>query len=385
MDGLIERGFGLFSYARIMELHAPEMIAAGVSSDEMLKKLLRESSADEFQIGKKYFACLDWPLKVPEAVVRVMPEGVLTVSERQLCRLLPYVDPADIHFLLASDGRFVWNSPDCFVHAERVEFDGQELKCALARVRKEVDEQGYFSLAQLEFDESASLNDSALTMSACRKVFYGRYLMHDYAIHGQIVCHPGDEIDGRVPLREFCRAHSDVTLEQVGAVAKEYNIGLDAAIGAVNEEMVRVDGDRFVSPEMVSFDVAVIDSELERYCVSAVTTLGVLDDLSDLSAIPGYNWNRFLLESFLRRASRRFMLMKPSASERDVAGVVVRRDSGIVEIPEALAMAAMASGVAADAHEVGEFLVATRCTKRRGANLITQVVSRLRDLYERRK
>ena len=95
---------------------------------------------------------------------------------------------------------------------------------------------------------------------------------------------------------------------------------------------------------MVSFDVAVIDSELERYCVSAVTTLGVLDDLSDLSAIPGYNWNRFLLESFLRRASRRFMLMKPSASERDVAGVVVRRDSGIVEIPEALAMAAMAGG-----------------------------------------
>lgn len=384
VDGLIASGYKIFSYSRLMELHSPEMMSVGIVSDEMLREVIEQDSGNDFWTGIKYFSCAGYPLSVEKAIQGVLSENQILVAEKDLLRRLWYANPADVHSVLASDGKFFWNSPECYAIPDRVEFDEHEASASVDYVCREIDKRGYFSLAQLNFADSAALNDSNLTTTVIRKVFFYRYLSGEFDIHGQIVCRHGAAIDGRYPLRDFYRSHSELSIDQIYSEAKEYNIVGDMALLAAHEELVRVDSDLFVSPGMVLFEVDATDKELSLQCLGPVSTLGAVD-LDRLPAVPGYPWNRFLLEGYLRRSSKRFALLTPSTASREPAGVLVRREDGIDNPVVAFAIAAVDAGVAAEANEVGEFLVSTRCALRRGASLIEQVVSKMRDIYERKR
>lgn len=361
------------------------MMSFGVSSVELLMEFVRHFSNNEFDTSKKYFAKAGSTLKVADAVKNSLDESALFVSEKDFCKRFVYVEPSDIHSLLSLDDAFVRNSQEEYVLSEKVAFDEREVSVVLSRVRKEITGCGFCSLAQFEFEDSKTLNDNALTIGALRKVFYNRYLSCDYAMRGQVVCAHGAEIDARVPLRACFRSHMELSIDQVLSVAEEYNIVKEMAIATANEELVRTDQDRFVSPSIVQFDVGAIDADLDRICTSVVTTFTSLGVMSDLVSVPGYSWNRYLLESYLRRESKKFMFMSHAHASREVAGVIVRRDSQIVDAIQAFAYVAVSNGVEADDNEVGAFLVATNCVRKRGASMVAQVISRMRDLYERRK
>ena len=385
IERLIEAGHRFFYYSCVLESHAAELMSAGVTSADMLKQLLEEDAAHSFVIGRNAFSCPDGPTKVIEAIEAVVGDTNVVLSEKDVCRKLPYVPSKEIHSVLTADGTFFWNSSDTYVMPDRVAFDDQELECSLLAVRKGISEREYFSLSQLDFGESAALNDSLITVFAYRKVFSARFLVGEFDVRGQIVCRPGAEIDGGFPLRDYCRTHSEITLDQFLEVAKEFNIGPETALATAYEEMVRVSKGLFVSPTLVTFDAAATDADLARHCEQGVSSLNSVGDLSDFSAVPGYAWNRFLLDSYLRRESQAFAIRSISMPAKEVAGVIVRRDGGLDGAAAAFAEIAVGNGVAADAHEVGEFLVATRCTLKRGPLLIAQVVSKMRDLYGRKR
>ena len=385
IERLIEAGHRFFYYSCVLESHAAELMSAGVTSADMLKQLLEEDAAHSFVIGRNAFSCPDGPTKVIGAIEAVVGDTDVVLSEKDVCRKLPYVPSKEIHSVLTADGTFFWNSSDTYVMPDRVAFDDQELECSLLAVRKGISEREYFSLSQLDFGESAALNDSRITVFAYRKVFSARFLVGEFDVRGQIVCRPGAEIDGGFPLRDYCRTHSEITLDQFLEVAKEFNIRPETALVTAYEEMVRVSKGLFVSPTLVTFDAAATDADLARHCEQGVTSLNSVGDLSDFSAVPGYVWNRFLLDSYLRRESQAFAIRSISMPAKEVAGVIVRRDGGLDGAAAAFAEIAVGNGVAADAHEVGEFLVATRCTLKRGPLLIAQVVSKMRDLYGRKR
>ena len=110
---------------------------------------------------------------------------------------------------------------------------------------------------------------------------------------------------------------------------------------------------------------------------------GAFANLSDFPAVPGFAWNEFLLEAFLRRASMGFRLVSPSAPARDVSGAVVPRFNGEWRAEDAFATIALRCGVAAEAEEVGDFLVATQCVLRRSTKTVGAVVSRMKELEKR--
>jgi hypothetical protein len=205
-------------------------------------------------------------------------------------------------------------------------------------------------------------------------------LSDKFDIQGQIVCTRGTCIDGQIPLHAFLRDHSDVTLDQLEIVAKEYNICLGLALKAAHEEMVRVDRDRFVAPGMVPFDIEAIDKSIANICEDAPAPFGSFANLSDFPAVPGWTWNEYLFESYLRRSSIRFRLLSPPLLAKDVSGAIVPCALGDCNTENIFAIIALRAGVAAETEEVGNFLVATQCILRRTAKTLGTVVSKMKEL-----
>ena len=313
----------------------------------------------------------------------IMPQEGAIIDILATSKQLPYVDTAYIRNWCKSLDNLVWIGQDAYAIAGRIEFDDAEVCRGRSCCETAIAAEGFFSLSQLCLDDSAAMNDPRMTGSALRRVFFQRFLSDNFDINGQIVCAKGSNIDGQIPLHTFLQEHSDVTLDQLEAVAKEYNIVLWQALKTAHEEMARVDRDRFVAPGMVPFDIAAIDSAIANVCEDVPMPLGSFTNLSNFPAVPGWTWNAYLLESFLRRSSAEFRLLSSTSFTKDPTGAVVPRKLDDCSPEDIFAVIARRCGVAAETEEVGNFLVATQCIMRRTPKTVGAVVARMKELEKR--
>lgn len=124
------------------------------------------------------------------------------------------------------------------------------------------------------------------------------------------------------------------------------------------EFMVRVSKEKFASDANVHFDVARTDRKLaalvgDRPYVP-IRALG--DDLRFLPPC-GYRWNPFLLESFVRRFSKKYRLVS-SYHSSSLTSIVVPRDSEYKREREIIADALNSAGIAPDRNDARAWLVA---------------------------
>ena len=383
VERLVGQGHSVFQFSRFMERHAAELMQIGIVSSEMLCETMTHESQDTYEISGELFGPKGQePLDKRFASLIVPQEGSI-IDMVAVSRRIPYVDVAFIRNFCKGLDNLIRINQDTYAIVSRIEFDDAEIFRGRSQCESAIEAEGFFSLSQLHLDDSAVMNDRGLADSALRRAFFQRFLSERFDIHGQIVCEKGASIDGQIPLHAFLREHSDVSLEQLETVAKEYNIALWLALKTAHEEMVRVDRERFVAPALITFDVPLIDESISGVCEGCIMPFGAFANLSDFPAVPGFAWNEYLLEAFLRRASMEFRLVSPSAPARDVSGAVVPRFNREWSAEDAFATIALRCGVAAEAEEVGDFLVATQCVLRRSAKTVGAVVSRMKELEKR--
>lgn len=371
IDSLTAQGHRLFQFSRVMQRHAKEFMRLGITSSEMLREVMAKSASDAYEIKDGFFIANAIPPR------DLIPADAVLVEEKDLAKSLPYVDEDEIRNLIRSAPGAIRNSSGSWAVSYRILFDEDETATGRNECSAAVAKDGFFSLAQLRLDNSAAMNDRRLADGTLRRAFFLRFLAEDFDCKGQIVCRKEEDVDSRQPLRVWCRTHSDVSLEQIESIAADCKLAGWFAIATANEEMVRVARDRFVSPGLVAFDTDAVDEAVAARCVGGATPLCEFSGFSDFPAVPGFVWNDFLLESFLRRASRRFRLFSASSAAKDASGAVAEKSAHFVDAPSAFAAAALAGGVNPEPEAVGDFLVASRCALRRGRELVAAVVANM--------
>ena len=303
VEKLVGQGHTVFQCARLMELHASELMQIGIISSEMLRETMLREAQDAYEISGEFFALKGKGPVSKQLISLIIPQTGSIIDMVAVARRLPYVDVTYARNLCRGLDDLVWNNQDTYAIASRVEFDDAEVSRGRSQCESSIETEEFFSLSQLRLDDSVAMNDRGVADSALRRIFFQRFLSERFDIHGQIVCAKGANIDGQVPLHTFLREHSDVSFEQLETVAKEYNIASRLALKTAHEEMVRVDRERFVAPSLINFDVPSIDESISGVCEGGIMPFGAFANLSDFPAVPGFAWNEFLLEAFLRRSS----------------------------------------------------------------------------------
>lgn len=374
LERIAVRGKGPLRFSRVMERHGAELMRLGVPSAEVLKPLVEDSGA--FAVDGDFFAATDRALSVEDNVRAAVPPDALFADVTALTARFPYLAPDDIEGVFRDDPDCVRNTNGSYVFSSRVEFDDSEMARARRDCAEAIAKDGFFSLARLALSESAAMNDPALSGSALRRAFFKRFFGEGFDLKGQIVSPKGGHADAAVPLRVFLRERAETTLAEIESLAREYNIFITKALDTAMEETVRVEPGRFVSPDWVDFDVEAVDDAIAVRC-NDVAPLGAFVSFADFPAVPGYVWNDCLLESYLRRSSRRFRIFCHSSAAKEPVGAVVRRGAPFADAPSAFAAATRAAGIAPEPDAVGAFLVASRCALRRGRELVASVVARM--------
>nr|WP_031492455.1 hypothetical protein [Succinivibrio dextrinosolvens] len=198
-------------------------------------------------------------------------------------------------------------------------------------VNQSIDEDGYciwsFVYDRIKKTMPFFLEKNAYLSSLGIRNAVARKLSGLFHFEKNVICHKGESMTMADVYRLYGKSHTPFTIDDLNVFSKEVNAGSISYFDSLSETAVRVSKDLFVSREEIKFDTESIDRAISTFFTSGYM---LINDLSFL-IFPnvGYEWNNFLLESYLMGFSHKYALVNNGRSMSSVAGAIVRRGCGV--------------------------------------------------------
>ena len=147
--------------------------------------------------------------------------------------------------------------------------------------------------------------------------------------------------------------------------------------------MVRIDQDTFVSDNLISFDVAATDNAIALFVQDKLASLVQINSFTSFPDIQGYTWNLYLVESFLRRFSKRFKI-DGGPAQTSYVGCISPINSTYASYEDKLAEAVVQDGISISESTVGGYLIDNKYILRRTQSQIKTICNKALKLQEQR-
>ncbi|MCL2499302.1 MAG: hypothetical protein FWE90_03080 [Defluviitaleaceae bacterium] len=265
------------------------------------------------------------PMAVTAELCRIWGDDVL-LSYSQMAERLPYVPINRIKSALAYNPDYIWNSVEVFARRSKIDVSPIEKNNVRDVAQRECGLHRYVSVMDLPLEDFAERNHE-LSQTAIHNAAFSVYLVDEYEKRGKIIMRKGESVDALTIMREYCRTLDKVTLDELLEFERDLTGETHrwVPMQAGYDVMVRIDKDTYIADCFVDFDVEGIDAALDHFVhgqyapLITVTTFAIFPHC-------GQAWNLFLLESYVRRFSKRFRFESPSVNNRN-AGCIVQRYS----------------------------------------------------------
>lgn len=342
IENTFESGKKVIYYKAIMTDMADAFSCCfSLTGEDMLKAYLEFASPN----GKYYFypdyMSIEKAIKVDHS--DEIKEFVLSVgkpiSVEEICAGLPHVSDEIIKREIHSNSCFLRNSKGCYFHIDIFEISDDELKKISRFIIGDIMEDGYaiwtHIYERVKSDMPIFLENNIYLSSLGLRKAIERSLSAEYHFEGAVISLKSKPLDMAGVYRAFAAHHSTFSLEDIANFSKEIEEPL-IYFWAIADVSVRVSRDLFVSKDMIEFDIAAVDSAISTYLAGDYIPVKYVDSFLVFPNV-GYEWNEFLLESFLNSYSEKFKLMNLSYSRKTVAGAIVKTDSSYKEFVDLVA------------------------------------------------
>lgn len=341
IENTFESGKKVIYYKAIMTDMADAFAYCfSLTGEDMLKAYLEFASPN----GKYYFysdyMSIEKAIKVDHS--DEIKEFVLSagkpISVEEICAGLPHVSNEIIKREINSNGCFLRNSKGCYFHVDIFEISDDELRKISRFIIGDIMEDGYaiwtHIYERIKSDMPIFLENNIYLSSLGLRKAIERSLSADYHFESAVISLKSAPLDMSSVYRTFAVHHRTFSLEDISHFSKE--IDEPIYFWSIADVSVRVSRDKFVAKDMISFDVAAVDSAISTYLAGDYIPVKHVDSFLVFPNV-GYEWNEFLLESFLNSYSERFKLMNLSYSRKTVAGAIVKTDSPYKEFVDLVA------------------------------------------------
>jgi hypothetical protein len=379
LDHLIDEGHRVFYYDEFYDVYADYLQQIHIFSAELLRTVLI-SLLPSLCYSRLYFSVTSSDSAESE-VLRCYDEAIYC-SYDQLKEKLPYVLLDKIKQVLAQNSDFIWVSTGVYTHTSKLKIDQVEQLAIERRVKEEIAEHGYVSLAAIDVLNNLELNPE-LSQTAVKNGLFQVCFADRYEKRGNIITPKGVTLNSVAIFEDYCLRNNRLTLGELLEFEKEINGRVHSqSLFVAYDTMVRVDKDTFVGDSEISFDIKATDNAIASFVHTDVIPLQAVTSFTFFPYIDGYPWNWYLLESYCKRFSKQFMYQSLSVNSRNV-GAIFRKSAGFTDYIDVLATTIADSNIELNDRAVGDYLFESRYIARR-TGAVSKVVANARILRERR-
>ena len=350
-----------------------------VKTPDVLEALLRTGDS-QLYFGDKYFALNRFVRlgDVIEYVVRTFPTGESFTID-QIREKLPYVPLDEIERTLSYPRKYLKTTNGKYFLAEQVSFDRPEIETMRLLLLRELETNGHAILQMQDFPSTMALNPE-LGESALRGVLFERFLSKDFSRHGNVLIARGAAVNGTRLLKRFCELQDELTLSELTDRAKKLGINRQISIlDAADESMIRVSKTVFVRSTFLKFNTAAIDEALNSFvqgkiiALHDVTSFSTFEPVKDVRGCE-WEWNLYLLESFLRKKSRRYKFHASSINPGN--GAICPREKLFLSYIDLMSAVVLQEKIPLNETSIGAFLAEKNFRAKRTGGLTTSIIKR---------
>ena len=302
-------------YSVVRVKHADFFVRRSVFSPKILRKVLSKKG-DYFY--SKDFCATDKSTRLEYEVEKIFRARGNSLTLGELQEKFSYVPPEKISVLLDDARKYLKINSGKFFLVSEIHFDEEEIQAARKKIFSLLDASESAFLEDCDLSSTFALNPE-LTEKDLLNVLYEKFFSAEFTRRGKKIFKKGAldkrTSDGAVGhIRNFLADKSEVSAEELFAFAKNFapaqsnNIPLSVA----HKMMIRAEENLFVRDPLIKFNISAVDEALTPFVKGKIIPLRSVTSFTGFPSIAGYSWNLFLLESFLRKYSRRYAYASPS-------------------------------------------------------------------------
>lgn len=376
------QGINIIYYSSLYDINFDEYDAEKINSADMLKAVI-SNLLPTYHYRNHYFTFTEKRVNevdlIHDDILRVWGSSLLQTFD-DLSNKLPLIPYYKIKMALSQNADFVRNSPETYVCRNRILITQDELAEIVESVEDEIRANGRALLDSLPLKtlraENSQVSDTAI-YTAVYKLIDDKYDRND-----KVLTRKGERKDIYTAVIEYCSTTDKCTYKRLEALAKQVSgvIKQPAIVEAANNAMVRVDKDNFVADKFVDFDVIEIDNALNQTIKKDFIGLKEITTFVNFPFC-GYGWNLYLLESYCRRFSQRYMYETRRANSSN-SGAIVRKNC-FLSYHDIMAHAVARTKIKLQADDVFDYLTEAGYMERKRYRDIDSLISEAMELRNR--
>ena len=389
IDNSFSSGKTVLYYKAIYQDLSDAFASCFTLTDEKMLKAYIEYSADD---GKYYFfsdyMSVEQNVKVDHT--KEIEECFLSAGKPMMiedaCNALSHIPQEQVERIIKADSRFLRNAKSEYFHKDIFEISDEELKAISEIINGFIDEDEYAiwtDVWNIIQDKLPLFVENNIYLSALGiRNAISQYYIGRFRFEGAVVSLPRDSFAMRDIYQLYAKHHREFTIDDVYNLSKK----LDTVIyfDALSEVSVRVSHDLFVSKDQINFETELIDSAIESFMSKDYIRIREIDSFLTFPFV-GYEWNEYLLESFLISYSKKFTLLNNGLSQNNVAGAIVKNNGKIKEFEDACAAVLAESQISLKKSEALNYLADVNMITRRSYKDLDSAIRKATQIRNRKE
>ena len=261
------------------------------------------------------------------------------LSYKEVYEGLSYISKDIIYAKIRNNNNLIANEREHYFHFDIFECSDLELKQIESMIHEEIDDNGYAIWSNIYKRIKSEMilfieNNYYLSSIGIRNSL-SRFLFDKFNFDGAVISNKNEKLNMAAVFQSYARHHKIFTIDDVYNLSKELDTNI--YFESLAEVSVRVSYEQFVLKKMIEFDVAAVDFAINTYISGEFIPIKEIDSFLLFPNV-GYEWNQYLLESFLYSYSKEFVLLSNGRSQKSVTGAVARKGGIIKDFNDACAV-----------------------------------------------
>lgn len=299
---------------------------------------------------------------------------------------LSHISQDIIHDEIRSNPKYIMNEKEHYFHIDIFEFSSTDRERFVELFNAEIEENGYVIWSRMYSYVAENMpafieNNTYLSFLGIRNAL-SYHMNMDFAFDGNVISSISNKLDMSEVFRLYAKQNVPFTADDIYNFAKE--VGTQVVyFWAIADVSVRVSKELFVAKDAVHFDIDAVDAALETYLSQGYI---LIKDVDSFLVFPfvGFEWNEYLLESYLLHYSKKFCLVNNGISLNNVAGAIARKDGEYTQFIDICSHAIAESDIELKKAPVLQFLVEVNLLTKKSYKEIDVVLNKARQLRNKR-
>ena len=345
-------------YSTVFRKHLEYFARLNIFSQEILKKVLHYH--DKRHVHYPQFSSANKSVRLDTEVIKIFKKFGKPLSIEDVQKKLPYVPTEKISMVLADKKIFFMTQKSMFVLISKLQFDVKEIEETKNKLFLNASDEGYTTFEDCDLSSNYARN-LELSNKDMQSVIYEKFLSKEFIKRGNKL-YPKKDLKNKGTLtltdtlKRFIESQNELSVKKLIIKAQNLGITQTVALSIAHKRMTRVDENFFVKDSQINFTISEIDKALESFVQGKIIPLRAVTSFTSFPPIEGYVWNLFLLKSFLRKHSQKYVFNSTSVNN-STTGSIYPKSMKFEDYLEVQVAAVIQERIPIKKSEIEDFLI----------------------------